>query len=611
MINRLLFFLKYYLFWIVIFLFFKILFILYHLDKFETSNFFDYAGILWHGLKMDVSMASYIMFVPALVFVVLSAFKNALEYPIIFGFTIFVLVIVSLLHIVDMELYNYWRFRLDEEFLSYLNSPKEMLANLAWYHFLLLIALTAGLYFLFINLLYKRVLKLSRDCCITHSWKNVPVFLVLAAALLIPVRGGLGTAPLNTGTAYFHSEEMMNHSTINPVWSLIYSYTEKDKLSYKVDFFDENKEKELLYNLFVARGDSSQRVLNTSRPNVILVILESFSSNLLKEVSGLDGVTPNLSKFIKEGLYFNNFYANGSNSKSGLGAILSGYPALPTTCIIQYEKKSQTLPGISKDLKKMGYQSKFLYGGDIDFAHFKSFLINNKFDTIISDKDFPNSDYMAKWGVPDHIVFKRLLKECNRSTQPFFNTYFTLSSHEPYEVPMETVIEGNSKEKKFMNSVYYTDQALGNFIEEAKKQSWWDNTLVILVADHGSRVEDMTQYDYRRYHIPMIWLGGAIKNKGTEISKYGSQVDISKTLLGQLEINTDNYLFSKDLLDSTTSSFAQYTIRNGVGYISEDTYAVLDLTNNDFLVNKAKNKENDENILKAYTQWLLKDFLNR
>ena len=149
--DRILFFLKYYLFWIVIFLFFKILFILYHLDKFQTSNFFDYVGILWHGLKMDISMASYIMFVPALVFVLLSAFKNSLEYPIIFGFTIIVLVIVSLLHLVDMELYNYWRFRLDEEFLSYLSSPKEMLANLAWYHFPILIALIASLYFLFIK----------------------------------------------------------------------------------------------------------------------------------------------------------------------------------------------------------------------------------------------------------------------------------------------------------------------------------------------------------------------------------------------------------------------------------------------------------------------------
>ncbi len=609
--DRILFFAKYYLFWIVLFLFFKILFIAYHIDKFQTSNFSDYVGILYHGLRMDISMASYIMLLPTLIIIFLSFFKNSLEYPLIYGFTLFVFIVVVLLHLIDLVLYDYWRFRLDEEFLSYLDSPKEMLVNMAWYHFVLLIVVSTGIYFLFIRFFYTKILKINKQSFQTYSWKNIPIFLILGALLFIPVRGGIGTAPLNTGTAYFHKEEMVNHSTINPIWSLIYSFTEKEKLSYKVDFFEEEKEKELLKNFLNSSGENTKKVLKMNQPNIILVILESFSSNLIKEVSGLDGVTPNLSKFIQEGLYFNNFYANGSNSKSGLGAILSGYPALPTTCILQYEKKSQTLPGISKQLKEQGYQSKFLYGGDIDFAHFKSFLINNKFDTIISDKDFPGSDYMGKWGVPDHIVFKRLLEECNKSQQPFFNAYFTLSSHEPYEVPMETVIEGSSKEKKFMNSVYYTDNALGAFVDEAKKQSWWDNTLVIIVADHGSRVEEMTQYDHNRFHIPMIWIGGALNLQGEEINKYGSQVDISKTLLEQLEINSNEYLFSKNLLDSTTNSFAQYTIRNGVGYISEDNYTVLDLNSNNFLVSEGKDEENKKNILKAYTQWLLRDFINR
>lgn len=610
--ERLLFFIKYYLFWILLFGFFRLLFIIYHFDKFETSSFFDYLAILMHGLKLDLSMASYIMFFPTLIFILFSGFKNKIEMPVIFGFSLIILTIVTILHLVDLELYDYWRFRLDDEFLSYMEHPKEMLANMQWYHYIFLLVILFAVNYFFIKVVYAKLLYFNIKIA-KRSWTSIVVFIILFMALIVPMRGGLGVAPINIGSVYFHKEIIVNHATINPVWSLLFSYTEKDKLNYSFTFFEEDKETELLSEWYSIKNDGKGKrdLLNTERPNIVLVLLESFSSNLLKEVSGLEGVTPQLSSLINEGIWFTNFYASGSNSKSGLGAILSGYPALPTTCILHYEKKTETLPGINKILKDYGYQSKFLYGGDIDFAHFKSFLIHNEFDEIISHNNFADSAFMSKWGVPDHIVFDRMLEECNQSDKPFFNAMFTLSSHEPYEVPMETQIEGNGNLEKFLNSVYYTDRSLGQFIQKAKKQDWWDNTLVILVADHGSRIENITHYDSTRFQIPMLWLGGALKEIGIQNKKYGSQVDVSTTLLSQLNIEGNEFKFSKDLFDSLSPSLALYTCNNGLAMVNDSVYTILDLTNQSFLESNARQKDYYEDLLKAYTQWLLKDFVSR
>ena len=184
----------------------------------------------------------------------------------------------------------------------------------------------------------------------------------------------------------------------------------------------------------------------------------------------------------------------------------------------------------------------------------------------------------------------------------------SLSSHEPFDVPF-----GNKKlmgeDALFLNSCAYTDSCLGNFIQQAKNKSWWNNTLIIITADHGHRFPfNSSNYEKGKFKIPMLWLGGAVAN-AMRIGKMGSQTDIASTLLGQLRVADPHFIFSKDLFSLTTNSFAVYSFNNGFGYLSPTTEMVYDFD----LRNYLKPYGNEKDVLngKAYMQVLFNDYNNR
>jgi phosphoglycerol transferase MdoB-like AlkP superfamily enzyme len=292
----------------------------------------------------------------------------------------------------------------------------------------------------------------------------------------------------------------------------------------------------------------NKKIINTDKPNVVIIILESFTSKIIGVLGGRPEVTPNFNKLSHEGILFDNFYASGDRSDKGIVAILSGYPAQPTSSIIKFPQKTQNLPYLSHTLAKMDYSTNFYYGGDINFANMRSYFANGGFNTVTKN-DFNKSDCNSKWGVHDHIMFNKLLDDIDKENQKFFKVFFTLSSHEPFDVPMKTVINGDDEDNKFLNSAYYTDSCIGNFFENAQKRAWWKNTIFILVADHGVRLPDNTAINsVLKFKIPMLFLGGALKKQDTVIHTYGSQIDIPKTLLTQMGIKNDKYRFSKNLL---------------------------------------------------------------
>ncbi len=239
-----------------------------------------------------------------------------------------------------------------------------------------------------------------------------------------------------------------------------------------------------------------------------MIILESFGNSLIGPLGGDSLTTPCLNRYIKEGIVFSNFYASGNRTDKALPAILSGYPAQPAASIIKEPRKTQSLPSLVRILNGSDYKSSFWYGGDINFANFNSFLITSGFHQIITMENFDPADYNSKWGVHDNVIFKALQDSMKQMKQPFFSVVLTLSSHEPFEVPMEPVFEGKDNLTKFRNSVYYTDRTVGAFLDWAKETDWWENTLVILVADHCRRnsLDDLV-YSKTIFKIPMIWLG--------------------------------------------------------------------------------------------------------
>ena len=211
----------------------------------------------------------------------------------------------------------------------------------------------------------------------------------------------------------------------------------------------------------------------------------------------------------------------------------------------------------------------------------------------------------------DHILLGALSDSMANIKQPFVNVVLTLSSHEPFEVPMETVIKGTDEISMFKNSVFYADQSLGKFLDESKKTDWWKNTLVILVADHCRRnSSEIPVYSEEIFKIPMLWLGGALSAGGIEITKTGSQIDIPVTIADQMDIES-NFRFGKDLLSTDSRSFAFYSFNEGFAFITDSSKVIYDHKLKAPVMIQGLNPQVAETDGKAFLQVLYNDYMTR
>jgi len=593
------------LFFILLFMVFRLVFVAY---QWQLSKELDVQEVLFafiSGLRHDLSLMAYVLIISGIV-LCFSFFVKASKLIVFFNvfYTSICLLIMSIL-VPNLELYRNWGFHFDSTVLAYLKTPKEAAAST-------LLTTYIGLFIIFIV-----IFSLSYVCIrryVTSKLKNVgtldykylPILLFVSAFMIIPMRGGLGIAPMNVGFVYFSNKVFANHIAVNPIWNFAYSMKTYKENSKTYSFMSKQKLDSVIAKL-KNKKNSTKQYLNISKPNVIIVMLESFTSKAVGCLGANYGATPYLDKLSEEGILFTNFYSIGDRSKIGILGLLSGYPSLPRRSVISYTRKTLTIPSLCKQFKKKDYSSTFYYGGDVRFANMNSYIMNTGFDNIISMDDFSSDLYNSKWGVHDEYMFNYLLKDIKKSKKPFFKVLFTLSSHEPFDVPMDTKIKGDTEDQRFLNSICYTDKCLGNFIGELKKTDKWDNTLVIFIADHGTRyINNSVPSDFVKYKIPMIWIGGALNKKGVRIDKIACQPDLSNTLLNQLDMDDSEFIMGKDALNDTQKGYAYFCYNNGFGYIDAKHRSVYDLTANRY-IHREGNDADGENW-KALLQYLNKDF---
>jgi phosphoglycerol transferase MdoB-like AlkP superfamily enzyme len=598
-------------FWLIYFFFARLFFIVMQLHIAARETIGGLSGTFLHGARLDISTIGYYLILPVL-FAIISLYFNRDWYRFFIRWYTYILIVFSTVVVVaDANLYSYWGFRMDYTPMLYLKTPGEAMASVSTLMvilFFVTIILISSFFIFFYNKLIDRLFSgLDR---MRYWLPGMLFFLVLWGALLIPIRGGFGVAPINAGTVYFSKKMFLNHTAINAVWNVGTSaFTQKPvKNPYE---FGDLKTASAIVDTLTSKAGITRKVLNTPRPNVMIIVLESFSGYLIGPTGGDTLVTPNFNRFIKEGVFFSEFYASGTRTDKAMPAILNGYPAQPAQSIIKEPKKSQSLPSIVKILIENGYTSSFWYGGEINFANFNSFVIGSGFHNIITKNNFNPVYYNSKWGVHDHILFKTLQDSMKSVKEPFLDVVLTLSSHEPFDVPMETVFEGKDDMTKYRNSIFYADRSLGTFIDWAKETSWWKNTLIVLVADHCARVsEEIPQYEQNVFKIPMLWIGGAVAQRGIRINKLGSQVDIPLTILNQLGIK-GNFPFAKDLLSDESRSFAFYTFNEGFGFITDSSAFFYDQKLKKEVSETGKDPQYAGLNGKAYLQVLFNDYLKR
>lgn len=623
MLKSLSFFLKYFFLWMIFFFINRLFFEAWYITRISASSTLEILQTFLYGAHMDASMSAYFCIIPFLLYVVSWLYpKVSFANKFVKYYTFILLFFTSLFTLIDINIFREWgtkfNYRAVEFFLTATedavasSSSSPVVASFSSIAVLSIIGM-----FLYVKLVPPiKPLQL-------HTSKlaaKIPVALLVLGLTFLAIRGGWGVAPMNTSKVYFSEKQVLNYAAINTNWFLMSNILSNQKTKGNpYTYFSKSESKNIVDSLFRHQSKDHPLIFNQPKPNVVLIIMESFTADVVEELGGEKGITPKFSKLITEGLLFEHIYSASDRTDKGLIGIISGFPSQAIRSIVKENDKQERLPSISQELVKNKYNSSFFYGGDTDFSNFKSYLLSHDYQKIIDVKSFASGEVGSVWGAYDGVTFAKQLQYLNQAKQPFFSTLLTLSNHEPFDLPQKGKFGDQTIENKFRSTSFYTDQALWQFIENAKKQPWYTNTIFIVVADHGHRLPKSTNeiYNPARYHIPLLFFGGALKTsyKGKRIDTFGNQVDIATTLLNQLNASDTAFHYSKNLLSPSVKSFGFYSWDNGFGYIDKNQAVSYDpvgkkiiFTVPEYLPENKKEKSLIK--AKALMQNIYGDFLN-
>ncbi len=611
--NRLQFFLNYYFLWVTYFFLARLFFLIFYYKQSYQLGFYETLKTFIYGFRLDASFVGYISIIPFLLILLSLFIPNKVTSILIKTSTYSFVIIISFLMVIDTSLYQSWGTRIDSTLLNYLNTPEIMWATASTFQIitgaLFWIISSLSFILLFNKMINKQIKKIKKG-----GFLIALSILIVISSIIIPIRGGLQVIPINQSNVYFSKNMFGNHAAVNFMWNFTHSISSEvsDKNPYKKfqNALANNIIKSRKENLLHTTNDS---ILNTSKPNVILIIWESLTAKLVGSLGGEANVTENLNRLSNEGILFTNFYANGDRTDKGLIAILSGYYPQTNKSIIKIPSKNRSLPMLTKSMIKAGYKTSFYYGGDLNFGNMNTYLRNAGVTNFVDGNSFDKKDWNSKWGAHDHVFMNRFTNDLNlKIEEPFFKIALTLTSHEPFEFPGDYKFGKDTEENKFRSSHAYTDKTIGKFIENAKKQNWWKNTLIIIMADHGHRSpEHKGAFNSpEKFKIPMLWLGGAV-NKNFKVNTISSQVDFSYSLLNLLNINNSDFKWSKSIFNDNSNQYAHYIFNNGFGTLDKNGVYVYDFVGNKSILESGVSFRTLDSLGKAITQEAYQDFIER
>jgi phosphoglycerol transferase MdoB-like AlkP superfamily enzyme len=575
----------------------------------------DWWGVFWYGKKMDLSVAGYFSLVPGLVLSFVHFIKKRLLIGFLRVYTVLLLTVITIGGIIDILLFPHWGTRLGILFINTISDPIGVTSSINWLQFLLS-CVTCIIWVVLWRRLYLRFLEPSLGKDLQVSWFVIPMMVFVTALMIVPIRGGFDRSPLNHSSVSFSENYYANQAAFNYFWSFAYDLIEINDLENPAVYMDENLSSRLVTENFLVNDTISFpkfiKQKGETPPNVIVVILESFSNKLVATLGGEPDLTPGLNKLSKEGITFTQFFATGNRSDKGMSGLIGSYPALLNSSILKYMEKTRTLNFLPAYFEKHDYSMSFYYGGDINFYNIRLLLMQSGITNLISKTDFPSKiGSMSKWGVPDEYLYERFLKDLAGTKAPFLKMIYTISSHDPFDVPFKK-IEGSSLHNKYFNSIAYADSCLFDFVEKLKISPVWENTLLIITSDHGAlEPGPTTLQEPETYRIPMIWLGGVIDTT-LYVDKISMQTDLAYTLAKQMDWETIPSPFTKNIFGSRQHAF--YLTETGWGYLEPELSFFFDRYTHDitWFRGRLHPKANEAvTNAKAYIQYLHTDFLNR
>lgn len=585
---------------ILIFVVQKILFILVNMGHADGAPFWSCMASLWHGLRLDIVSACYIIILPSLVMLVSFFIRRFPMRKVLVPYYLLAALLMAAVFIADTVLYYFWTAKLDAGELIYADKPKVMLSGLTWWAVLAMFAVL-GL----VTLHYYRRMRCAtpvRFKAPKTRWSSL-VFIPLAALIFLGMRGSVTQSTANPSFAYFSEYQFCNHAALNPFFNMSRSFFKTVDFEHEFEIFDNGEVETAVAGSYRFDPSLTDTLLRTQRPELLFVIWEGGNWDMVMN----DSVGPNISRFAAEGVNFTQCYANSFRTDRGIVSLLSGWMGMPTTSLMKMGDMCRKLPGLADRLAAAGYSTRFVFGGDIDYTNMRGYLLETGFSTVDGSSYFPDSKNLSNWGAPDAYTLLPSVLHYNTGSNTKkqlgnrFDAILTLSSHEPWVVPMHRLAD----ERK--NAFAYTDSCLAVLVDSLRAMPEWDNMLIIITPDHGVQMTGTQSLaDPSLAHTPMVWTGGAVRGH-REIDVIMNQSDMVATLLAQMGLDAKDFIFSRNVLSESYRDGYQYALhsfKNGCNLIDGTGVTRLDCVDLSTTVVQGAGSEQKSYYVKALLQYI-------
>lgn len=555
------------------------------------------------GFRFDTVIACYLLAIPILKMATLYFLniKKELTYRIVHYFTILLFIIAFLISMIDIPYFNFFFNRFTVQAFAWMDSPvfvfKMIFQDITYALLLLVGAVVIYLYIFFMNKMYRKtfapIFNTDNKPSLKLKLIHIPVFILVLGFCFLGMRGRIEKkSPIRTGTAYFSNNPLINQMGLNPTFTLIKSIEERSKQSaQKLDLMDQSAARKLVETAFSEMKSNTigeRETILGPNTNVVIVLMESMGTCFV-EYFGADYITPNLDYLANNSVSYENVYTAGIHTYNGVFSTLFGQPALMERHSMKYTMIPKIEGGLPAVLKSEGYNTYYFTTHDAQFDNTGGFLAENDVENIIAVEDFPSHQVQSALGVPDHVLFEKVVDVLSerKSDKPFFAVMLTASNHDPLIIPKD--IPFKPKDGPLKDQVIeYSDWAIGKFLEDAKKTDWFENTLFVFVADHGAYV-GRSKYDIplTYHHTPYYFyhpkLSAEINNS------IGLQIDTPAMIYSYLGIENEETLGVP--FDLQPRKYAYFSADDKMGVMDNEYLYIWHRNGNESL-----HKLKDENV---------------